>query len=266
MAFDDCYHKLASVLGPDIEPLQGARAAEAHRQAWRPERPRVVLLAESHVYTSLEDLQASGSFARIVYCLGYGEPTLAPTVRHNAGTPQFWKVLYSCLSPVESNADFAPILKSRTRSSDERLSNKRFVLKALRARGIWLLDASIVALYRPGFPKPSPAVLRAALAASWHLHVEDTLRQASPAYLIVIGHGVAAALGARLHSLVGDRIAVLPQPQARLPADEHRRAFRQYFRICSEFAPEEHVVSNPGFRAIYFPSYPKFAVRFGCGR
>jgi hypothetical protein len=65
---------------------------------WRPERVQVVVLAE---WTSREETrsrvtQPDGTetgFARFVYCLGYGEPQLvAPEVKPNNGTPQYWKL------------------------------------------------------------------------------------------------------------------------------------------------------------------------------
>src|SRR5436305_8632592 len=69
------------------EPLEVALAVESHRWAWRPESVSVMLIAESHVYTSENDLaitvrqdllppearHAPSEYVRLVYCLGYGE-------------------------------------------------------------------------------------------------------------------------------------------------------------------------------------------------
>jgi hypothetical protein len=72
------------------EPFRSCLAAEFHRQFWKPAEPRMVLLAESHVYTDEIDLackmktgmlppdiqQSSPQFVRLIYCLGYGENAL----------------------------------------------------------------------------------------------------------------------------------------------------------------------------------------------
>ena len=99
--------------GLRAEPEEVAIQIEAHRWFWRPSQPRILLVAESHVFTSNEDLAIkiddttlksigrSGvtpppdSFVRLVYCLGYGEPDLLmnPPPRHrNPGTANYWKI------------------------------------------------------------------------------------------------------------------------------------------------------------------------------
>ncbi len=79
------HQRLAGILGDGAEPLEVLQQVEDHRAYWRPEKPKVILLAESHVYTatselvrslrSLPDLPASTpkGFVRLVYCIGYGE-------------------------------------------------------------------------------------------------------------------------------------------------------------------------------------------------
>ena len=49
----ECHRRLAAILGPGAEPVEVLLRAEEHRRYWRPDRVRVVLLAESHVYTTL---------------------------------------------------------------------------------------------------------------------------------------------------------------------------------------------------------------------
>lgn len=111
----ECHRRLAAILGPGAEPVEVLLRAEEHRGYWRPHRVRVVLLAESHVYTTLEELGRTISvpisvpvdlppgFVRLVYCLGYGENHLLScpiTTPANTGTPQFWKIFYSCVHPA----------------------------------------------------------------------------------------------------------------------------------------------------------------------
>jgi len=85
-----------------------AIAVEQHRWAWKPQNVRVLLVAESHVYTSAEDSalhvrtellperarHAPREFVRLVYCLGYGETWLLDSRprQSNAGTWQFWNI------------------------------------------------------------------------------------------------------------------------------------------------------------------------------
>src|SRR5918998_4277684 len=73
---------------PLAEPPDAALAAEECRQAWRPERLSVLLLAESHIATSAADLSyrvalppdldwpGPSRFVRHIYCAGYGEPEI----------------------------------------------------------------------------------------------------------------------------------------------------------------------------------------------
>ncbi len=79
-----CHAVLAGLLGSEIEPLSVAREVDEHRRYWRPKNPKLVLLAESHVRTTVAELKVTikaldsipkclpSSFARFVYCLGYG--------------------------------------------------------------------------------------------------------------------------------------------------------------------------------------------------
>ena len=100
-----CHDRLAAILGPEFEAVDVLRQAEEHRAYWRPSGMRVILPAESHVYTDSEDLalrlktppgwlsDLPKGFVRLVYCLGYGESTLQerPVLRSRyGGTPQFW--------------------------------------------------------------------------------------------------------------------------------------------------------------------------------
>ena len=171
----ECHGRLAALLGSGAESVDVLRRAEEHRWYRRPGRVKVVLLAESHVYTTPEELARTISlpasappdlprgFVRLVYCLGYGEnrllnrPIESPA---NTGTPQFWKIFYSCANATAINSDFAPIQTSAT-SPTQRILNKLVLLRRLRELGVWLLDTSLAALYLPGRPKTDPATLEA---------------------------------------------------------------------------------------------------------
>jgi hypothetical protein len=243
----ECHGRLAALLGSGAESVDVLRRAEEHRWYWRPERVKVVLLAESHVYTTPEELARTialpasappdlpRGFVRLVYCLGYGEnrllnrPIESPA---NTGTPQFWKIFYSCANTVATNSDFGPIQTSTT-SPAQRIANKLVLLRRLRELGVWLLDTSLAALYLPGRPKTGPATLEACLQVGWDHHVRHVVEAAAPSHIVCIGKGVARALGKRL-SDVGVRVTVVPQPNARLASADHHESFRTYYRVVRE--------------------------------
>jgi hypothetical protein len=173
------------------------------------------------------------NFVRFVYCLGYGENDLLDKpITANSGTPQFWKIFYSCVNDVTSNGDFAPILKTRT-DFPERAKTKMNVLDKLKAQGIWLVDASIVALYRPGQPRPSTTLYESVLLTCWENHVEAVIREARPEGILCIGLRVARTLKSRLGRLEIPWGAV-PQPNARLSREKHFEIFSVYHQIAKD--------------------------------
>jgi len=204
---------------------------------------KTLLLAESHVFTSHADRAIAlpwipelpaypTDYAKFVYCLGYGERQLTGDPAHprRDGTPQFWKIFFSCVNEVCSNEDFRPV--QAITSYRRRLSNKIRLLQQLQSHGIWLVDTSIVALYDGG-KKPTSKLMHDAIIASWDGYISHVIRDCAPEHVIVIGKGVARSIGANLKELVGDRYSVIPQPNAHLAAHEHLSNYRRYYQICS---------------------------------
>src|SRR5262245_48897798 len=129
-----------------------AVAVEQHRWAWKPSNVRVLLVAESHVYTSVEDStlhvrtemlpeearHAPREFVRLVYCLGYGETWLlnAPPQRPNGGTRDFLNIFGRI---VDNGRQPTRALASAT----ARLLWKVQTLQRIRAQRVWLLDSSL---------------------------------------------------------------------------------------------------------------------------
>jgi hypothetical protein len=93
------------------ESFDALTKIEEHRWFWRPKRPSLILIAESHVYTSAADLGVSiyqaeiiskfaaghplpaHEFVGLVYCLGYGEKKLLLNTHADftaRSTWQFW--------------------------------------------------------------------------------------------------------------------------------------------------------------------------------
>ena len=83
MTLEETYCEITKILGNNTEPLESVRLVETYRRYLKPERVRVLLLAESHVSTSDEDRRIAippvddlpgypTQYARFVYCLGLG--------------------------------------------------------------------------------------------------------------------------------------------------------------------------------------------------
>ena len=144
------------------ESVEIAIEVERHRWHWKPEQPKLILLAESHVFTTAQDLNFStdeakvrsflrpnaslppDSFVRLVYCLAYGESELLSRQRphiSNPGTLSYWDIFgrVAFRSPQPRREDGAEF--------KDRMRWKVDTLRALYKMGIWLLDASVHAIY-----------------------------------------------------------------------------------------------------------------------
>ena len=237
----DCYNELQKILGQGIEPYESVELVERYRRYWKPDKIRIILLAESHVFTTEADRSISVShidnlpgypteYAKFVYCLAYGEKGLTGNVLHKRdGTPQFWKIFYSCNNRVTDKKDFKPIL-SITKYG-QRLSNKVELLLSLKEKGIWLIDSSIVALYNNG-EKPPSKIMLSAIRKSWECYTADVIKEADPDHVICIGKGVAGVLEGDLREIMGSRYKVIEQPNAHLSSEGHMANFREYGNIC----------------------------------
>ncbi len=239
----NCYDELQIALGEGIEPFESVELVEKYRQFWKPKNVKVLLLAESHVFTSnkirtikipsIKGLEGYPTdYARFIYCLGLGEKELTKSVIHPSrdGSPQFWKVLYACDNEIEGNESFKAILSNT--KFEQRMRNKIELLIRLRDKGIWLVDASIIALYNKG-KKPTLKQMNTILEVSWNGYVKDVIKECNPQHTIIIGKGVAKKIEHNVKSLVGnDNVTVLPQPNAHLTANEHLEAFKTYLPIC----------------------------------
>lgn len=204
------------------------------------------MLAESHVYTSDVERKIRTNtpenigkgyptnYARFVYCVAYGERSLTGNANHPArdGTPQFWKLLFACANQIAGNSDFAPVMKWGTPDPNERIENKIALLHGLKSAGIWLVDASIVALYRNG---QRGIDVRRAVRESWRECTGNVVKEANPSAVICIGSGVWDVLGEELQERFRTKAHFIRQPNARLTAAEHLANFQQYNQICAPF-------------------------------
>ncbi|RAI57515.1 hypothetical protein [Roseicella frigidaeris] len=228
------------------EPPAAALAAEAWREAWRPPRVRLLLLAESHMATSAAELALTplpspgwprpAGFVRHLYCPAYGEPALLPAGAAaagpaNAGTPQYWRLLAGLAGCPMPGRAALPDLAAR-------LAAKAALLRGLRARGIWLTDASLVALAGPGGARAAPRLQALALRASWHRYHAARLPALAPAHVVVIGRGVAAVLGPALDAAFPGRWQAVPQPMGARGAGPAAALQAALTLAASRFAPE----------------------------
>lgn len=185
------------------EPPAVALTVEEHRWAWRPDAPRLLLIAESHVFTTDADLRSSvrcsmlpeaarhtpEAFVRLIYCLGYGESDLlAPRpATANGGTPQFWKIFGRL---ARTGAPPSSVSADRT----TRFWWKINTLQTLQRRGVWLLDASLHAIYAPGGRRLPSDIKRELHRLWWRHYGAELVRSAPGARVWAIGKTVADEL------------------------------------------------------------------------
>jgi len=235
--------------GVQIDSLDAVKQVEEYRQYWKPKETNVILLAESHVFTDAQDYEIKLKdcilnrilvdyplrFVRFVYCMGYGENELLTRVRsdrRNMGTPQYWKIFSSCIAENDNDLGFHCVLKTATRSFMKRLHNKVHVLRQLKEKGVWLLDASIVGLYGSGTKKPT--MIEKVLEICWNNYLVDTITDVDPKHIIVIGKGVGNILNYKLRKITSS-FTVIPQPQARGTSQWQLENYKNYQRICAKY-------------------------------
>lgn len=224
----------------EIEHLDVAVEVERLRLDWRPERVRVVVLAESHVWTSRDEIRScvtlpngkETGFARFVYCLGYGEKDLVKrAVLRNSGTPQFWKLFHD--TAYEPNTAYARLMKKGERDGQKRVQNKLDLLEKMKSSGIWLIDASVTALYHKGTKLAAGRAYHDVLKACWESHIGEVVCRCAPSAILIVGKGVDDAIGDCVHQDLGrDIIKVIHQPNAHISADDRNRDRRTCFEWC----------------------------------
>lgn len=237
---NNTYSSLKSVLGNQVEPLDSVQLVETYRGYFKPKKVKVILLAESHVFTTMEDQQIRipniqtlpnypKQYAKFVYCLGYGERKLTNDLRHpkRDGTPQFWKILFSCNNKITENEDFAPVLGKT--STAQRIANKVKILNDLKEKGVWLVDTSIVALYKNGQKLTN---MFQALEASWNQYTRNVVLSANPEHIVCIGKGVAGVVEKDLKKHFHNKYSIVDQPNAWFSSKKHMENYMHYSKIC----------------------------------
>ena len=243
MSLKKTYSEIKESIGSglEFESFKVVKSVDEHRNFWKPNKIKILLLAESHSFTTdLEHdsiMQYSGfpelkecptGYVKLVYCLGYGEKNMV-NVSVNRGTWQYWEIFISCLNQ-NVDSEKKKILLGQTPEFRQRIRNKISVLEQLKERGIWLVDASIVATYNAG-EKPPPRTMERIIKISWKNHISKVIQDANPEKIIVIGKGVYKILERELKQ-TNIPIHVQSQPRGIRTKGGFPEAFEKYYNLC----------------------------------
>lgn len=250
-AYDEVGREFGSMISP--EHFSVVKTVDDHRWCWRPDPVRTLLLAESHAYTTPEEHSNTMDYGRFpslpdacprnyvkfVYCLGYGESDLVPS--DNSRTWQFWRVFVSCLHG-DSQPDFGKVEKGVTKPFEMRLFNKISVLENLRKRGVWLMDASVMAIYSKNRANMSCKLKSQIINKCWKYHTANIIDAIRPERIIVIGKTVSESLEHELARLEKkDKIPVYFQYQPdylyrtkSIYPERIAESYKLYHKICSQ--------------------------------
>jgi hypothetical protein len=248
-ALQQCYERLKKVVNGPLESFEIVREVQKYREYWKPDNVKLVLLAESHVFTTEEELQSEvdtsaldlqdypNRFVRFVYCLGYGENSLLnQTIANNPGSRSFWKIFLACCNPIKSNDDFHPVMK--TKSGNKTLPNKVHLLNEIKQRGIWLLDASIIGVN--GDHRPPKRVYREVISICWEYYIKDIMNQITPENVIFVGAKVSEILKERAQTIISREPTTVPLLNAHLTATERLAVLKTIYSVCNqEYSPSQ---------------------------
>jgi len=240
----EAYENIKKILGKKIEPFESVKLVQEYREFWKPERVKVLLLAESHVFTEDKDREIKvispdglesypSQFAKFIYCLAYGENSLKKgneTFAREDGTPQFWKLLYAANQNNGFNDDYSPVLKSKNPTTENRIKSKADLLLSLKKKGIWLVDTSIVALY----PKSNYTAkeIGEVLSLSWECYVRKRVLDLKPSRILCIGKGIEGIVRKDMASM-GENFKAINQPNARITTKERTKDLKTCISFCS---------------------------------
>lgn len=244
LSLEKAYSEIKEAIGNklEFESFKVVKSVDEHRNFWKPNKVKVLLLAESHVFTRdsehdsemkyygfSELKECPTGYVKLVYCLGYGEGHMV-NIPTNRGTPQFWKIFVSCLNQ-NVNSEGKKILLTETPDFLERIRNKISMLEQLKKKGIWLVDASIVALYNDT-RKPDSDMMERIIKISWRNYISKVIQEENPEKIIVIGKGVHRILERELRQ-TNIPIHVQSQPQGIRTKEGIKEAYEKYHRLCN---------------------------------
>ncbi len=240
MGLEDAYCRARNIIGRErAECLEVAVEVERLRLDWQPEQVRVVMLAEFHVWTSSEEMRSrvrlddiDTPFTRFLDRLGYGEPELVKPEVPNSDTIQYWKLFHDAVYGPDVLHEY--LTRSGARNTQRRARNKLDLLEKVKTAGIWLVDASVTALYRKGRLVAGGDDRRVILAC-WESHVGGVLSACQPSAVLIVGKGVESAVGDAVRRDLGRGVEVVTvnQPNARMSRETNVLDRRARFDLCS---------------------------------
>ncbi len=205
-----------------FESFDVVKIVNEYRNYWKPDKIETILLAESHVFTDDEEIEQHHSiklpnypteFVRFVYNLSYGQKNVLLTkIRNNSGTPQYWKLFKEI-----SEKDFRVINNLDGR---DKLKQKIRLLEYLKAKGVWLLDCSIVGLYNNGL-KPPKNIIDQVLKTSYINFCNPIILKENPTNILVIGKNIFYTLMEEL-ILLKVNVDWIHQPNAKISNDKRK--------------------------------------------
>jgi hypothetical protein len=194
------------------------------RMYYRPRKVKLLLLAESHYYTSNEDYKiiitnknyifpvGCNRYTKFIYCLGHGEKHILSAIPEIYGrTPQFWKIFYGLFHDLslQKNNQNIPILIGHNPNLIERLKAKLDLLENMKKNGIWLMDASPIAIAGNN-PRIRKSYYREILKISSELYLKPLLAEMKPKRVLIIGKEVSRTVEP---ILALSNSVTIPQPQ-----------------------------------------------------
>jgi hypothetical protein len=116
-----------------------------------------------------------------------------------------------------------------------RATAKLALLREMNIAGVWLIDACVTALYRPGPVRLAAGLTyREALSAYWEAHVGPLVTASSPSAVLIVGRAVERAIGNVVRQAVRNaEVVVIDQPNAHLDAAAHHNNRRIVFELCA---------------------------------
>ena len=239
----DTYNQIKSKFTFPLEEFEVVKLVHDYRMYWKPSKVKVLLLAESHVFTDksltnlkfdlnkvdiqnlplFSNLSCPSEHVNFVYCLSYGASCIleeakkdyGTQLRKNTGTPQFWKLFNETV--------FSKYHIVNNYNQKNKLEEKINLLNEMRESGIWLLDTSIVGIYQEGI-KPSSEEYELILQSSFKGYCLPIIKDLMPDSIIVIGKSVYDILSRELNSLE-IKVDWIHQPNARV-RQEQRRTYK----------------------------------------
>ena len=165
---------------------------------------------------------------------------MTPAVAPNKGTPQFWKLFHDTVHGP--NTPHAHLMVGGEGNPRKRTQNKLELLEKMRSSGVWLVDASVTALYHRGSLASRRNDYRAVLQACWDAHIGEAVCGCNPSAVVIVGQGVGSAIGDRVRAVLGGSVEVITinQPNARMS----KEAITRDRHTCSDLCRRHLVVTE----------------------